>query len=113
MSIYAKDFDVGDIKPFSTRLNTSDLGKKIRASLDVLHEGRNLNAFISVCSSRQLQDYLKQVDTSLPLTGVTFSVKDNILTKAFPTTVGSTIFKDFKPAYNAVIVDQLEKAGAF
>ena len=44
--------------------------------------------------------------------GVPIALKDNVCTKGILTTAGSRILSNYKPVYNAEIVDRLKKAGA-
>src|SRR5699024_4147687 len=44
--------------------------------------------------------------------GIPIALKDNIYIKDEMTTVGSKIHKDFKPEYDATVVDKLTQAGA-
>ncbi len=43
--------------------------------------------------------------------GIPFAVKDVLFTKDAPTTAGSDIYRDFRPAKNALVVDRLFDAG--
>lgn len=52
------------------------------------------------------------VDESRPLWGVPLTIKDALVTKAFPTTAASRILEGFRPPYNACAVDRLLAAGA-
>src|SRR3972149_9370813 len=47
----------------------------------------------------------------LPLSGIPFGVKDIFNTKAFPTEMGSPIWKNFTPGNNARVVDSLLNSG--
>jgi aspartyl-tRNA(Asn)/glutamyl-tRNA(Gln) amidotransferase subunit A len=47
-----------------------------------------------------------------PLHGVPVALKDNISTRAMPTTAGSRILDGYHPAYDATVVRRLEQAGA-
>ncbi len=47
-----------------------------------------------------------------PLAGVPVAVKDNICTRALPTTASSKILASFVPPYDATVVTRLEDAGA-
>lgn len=47
-----------------------------------------------------------------PLAGVPVAVKDNICTREMLTTCSSKILSNFKPAYDAFVVEQLKAAGA-
>ncbi len=59
------------------------------------------------------QAYLKYKSRGrlLPLDGIPFGVKDIFNTKAFPTQMGSPLWKDFTPGNNARVVDSLIFAG--
>ena len=47
-----------------------------------------------------------------PLAGVPVAVKDNICTDWMTTTAASRIIENYRPPYNATVVDRLLKAGA-
>ena len=47
-----------------------------------------------------------------PLHGVPIALKDLVNTKGIPTTCASVILKDFKPDYDAAVVERLNAAGA-
>ena len=47
-----------------------------------------------------------------PLHGIPVLVKDEIDTAGMPTTLGTVIFKDYRPTRDAFVVDKLRKAGA-
>jgi aspartyl-tRNA(Asn)/glutamyl-tRNA(Gln) amidotransferase subunit A len=46
-----------------------------------------------------------------PLTGIPVAIKDNICVKGFPTTCASRILQNFRPPYDATVVERLEKSG--
>ena len=74
-----------------------------------------LNAFLALNedAARAHATRLDQdSDTSLPLRGVPFSVKDQIITQGLETTCGSNILKGFIPPYQSTVVQRLEDAGA-
>jgi amidase len=47
-----------------------------------------------------------------PLHGITILVKDEIDTAGMPTTLGTVVFKDYRPPKDAFAIDKLRKAGA-
>jgi aspartyl-tRNA(Asn)/glutamyl-tRNA(Gln) amidotransferase subunit A len=50
--------------------------------------------------------------TVSPLTGIPLAIKDVICTKDITTTCGSNMLKNFKPPYNATVMECLNAAGA-
>jgi aspartyl-tRNA(Asn)/glutamyl-tRNA(Gln) amidotransferase subunit A len=47
-----------------------------------------------------------------PLCGIPLALKDNMCTTDFPTTCASKILRDFRPPYDAHVVERLRRAGA-
>jgi Asp-tRNA(Asn)/Glu-tRNA(Gln) amidotransferase A subunit family amidase len=47
-----------------------------------------------------------------PLHGITILVKDEVDTAGMPTTLGTVVFKDYRPPKDAFAIDKLRKAGA-
>ncbi|MFP4324877.1 MAG: Asp-tRNA(Asn)/Glu-tRNA(Gln) amidotransferase subunit GatA, partial [Desulfonatronovibrio sp.] len=47
-----------------------------------------------------------------PLWGIPITIKDVICTKGLPTTCGSRILENYRPYYEATLVEKLKKAGA-
>ena len=78
----------------------------------------SINAFISTNKEEALkraQDVQAKIfsgELTGPLAGVPVAIKDNICTKGVKTTCASKILGDFKPPYNATVVEKLEAAGA-
>src|SRR5262245_47735666 len=47
-----------------------------------------------------------------PLHGITILVKDEVDTEGMPTTLGTVVFKDYRPPKDAFVIDKLRNAGA-
>jgi aspartyl-tRNA(Asn)/glutamyl-tRNA(Gln) amidotransferase subunit A len=76
-----------------------------------------LNIFCSISGEEALRqaaavDQKIETGVCLPLAGVPFTIKDDFMYKALPTTLGSPQFKNFYPPYNAAAVERLTSAGA-
>lgn len=73
------------------------------------------NTWISLISQQQLEDYIRCLESAdqstLPLYGVPFAVKDNIDLQGLPTTAGCEAYT-YHPDESAFVVDILIKAGA-
>jgi aspartyl-tRNA(Asn)/glutamyl-tRNA(Gln) amidotransferase subunit A len=67
----------------------------------------------SVQSFLRLNEEEPEGRASGPLAGVPVAVKDNICTDWLTTTAGSRILENFRPPYNATVVDRLRAAGAY
>lgn len=108
-----------------------ELGKKIKngevtsveATKAVLDEIKkkdgDINAYITVIEEEALaraEEVQKRIEAGefadSPLAGVPVSIKDNISTKGIKTSCASKILGDFKPPYDATVIDKLNKAGA-
>ncbi|WP_152658594.1 amidase [Oceanobacillus sp. CFH 90083] len=77
-----------------------------------------INSFITV-NREDVLEQAKQAEQEIeageykgPLHGIPIGLKDLIYTKNLKTTMGSEIFKDYLPEYNATVVDKLKEAGA-
>ncbi|MFC7392204.1 amidase [Scopulibacillus cellulosilyticus] len=77
-----------------------------------------VNAFITVCFDHAMNVALKAEKEIMngnirsPLHGIPIGLKDLIFTKGIKTTMGSGVYKDFVPDYDAAVVTQLKQAGA-
>lgn len=76
-----------------------------------------LNSFITVCEQEAFlgakiaQEKINS-GIQMPLTGIPFSLKDNICTKDVKTTCASKMLLDFVPPYNATAAEKLFSQGA-
>lgn len=78
---------------------------------------KNYNAYITICDealekAQLIQTKILSNELNSPLAGVPVAIKDNICTKGILTTCASKMLSNFKPIYNATVIDKLEEAGA-
>lgn len=76
----------------------------------MLEAKRKFNAFITLKSIDEIEKELEEANG--PLKGLLLPVKDNISTKDVLTTCGSKMLSNYKPPYNAHVIDVLLGAGA-
>ncbi|KAI5269457.1 A subunit of putative glutamyl-tRNA amidotransferase [Aureobasidium subglaciale] len=106
--------------------------QRVQQCLERQAQYAGLNAFVTRASATQLQDAASAIadsnefngrpifqimrnglmQTDSVLVGRTIAVKDNIVTKDYPTTASSRILDEYKSPYNATVVDKLISAGA-
>jgi len=101
------------------RAGRTDSETIVSESLDRIarHDGA-LHACLSVADRGAALEAARRQDrvraegrAPSPLAGVPILVKDNISTRAFPTTCGSRILAGYRPPYDAHVVERLESAG--
>lgn len=90
-----------------------------QAMLDNIESNdKDINAYITVdkegalARAEEIQVAIDAGEELSPLAGVPMAVKDNICTKDTLTSCGSKMLYNFKPPYNATVVDRLNDAGA-
>ena len=79
--------------------------------------GPKLNAIITLNpkaleDAERLDAHYKNSGFAGPLHGIPILIKDEIDTAGMPTTLGSVIFKEYRPPLDAFVVARLKKAGA-
>lgn len=82
-----------------------------------MEQRQSLNHFLAVAhdaaiEQAQQSDERHTAGRTLPLDGMVVAVKDNLSTRAFPTTCASKILKDYRPVYDATVVQRLYSNGA-
>ncbi|QIL50979.1 Asp-tRNA(Asn)/Glu-tRNA(Gln) amidotransferase subunit GatA [Weissella coleopterorum] len=73
-------------------------------------------AFITLMETNALEQAKKidqaGVSSAQMLAGIPFGIKDNMVTKGVQTTAASRMLHDFKPIYDATVLERLSQAGA-
>lgn len=74
---------------------------------------KEINSYITVTydeARKNAESAQKLIDSgeAKPLTGIPLSVKDNICTKGIKTTCASHMLEDFKPVYDATVMEKLK-----
>lgn len=91
------------------------IGEVIKA---IRKQNSELNAYITICEeeayqqARRLQAEIDRGKVRSPLHGVPIAVKDVVFTKGCRTTMGSKVYTDFIPHYDATVIRKLKRAGA-
>src|SRR5215469_16466379 len=102
----------------SGRLTTRQL---VQGYLDRINaydkQGPNINSIITInpnalAEADRLDAVFRASGLVGPLHGIPILVKDEIDTAGMPTTLGTVVFKDYRPPHDAFVIDKLRKAGA-
>ncbi len=84
-----------------------------------IEKRKKINAFITLLKESALEQ-ARQIDNQYSnnkitkeqfIAGIPMAIKDNICLKSFPATCGSKILSNFKPPYNASIVNRINHHG--
>lgn len=93
----------------------------VQQYLDRIHaydqQGPKINSIITLNPTAleeadKLDSQYKKSGLVGPLHGIPVLVKDEIDTAGMPTTLGTVVFKDYRPPLDAFVVSKLKKAGA-
>lgn len=84
--------------------------KYLQGVFQRIEQCRRLNIFTAY-DQTVIERQLDGLNGDLPLHGVPFAVKDNILTKDYPTSNGTPALKDWQPGADAEIVKQARRLG--
>lgn len=96
---------------------TTSCAERTDAMLSAIDDGTNLNAFLAVDADgtrNQARESDERYAAGLarPLEGMVIAVKDNISLKGLPMTCGSRLLENFRPVYDATVIERLRDAGA-
>lgn len=96
-----------DSKEIGAREVTEEYLKRIEET------DKEINSYITVTydeARKNAESAQKLIDSgeAKPLTGIPLSVKDNICTKGIKTTCASHMLEDFKPVYDATVMEKLK-----
>src|SRR5947199_7926400 len=80
-------------------------------------QGPNINSVITInpdalAEADRLDAAFRSSGLAGPLHGIAILVKDEIDTAGLPTTLGTVVFKDYRPPNDAFVIDKLRKAAA-
>src|SRR5262249_21443746 len=80
-------------------------------------QGPNINSIITInpnaiAEADRLDAAFRASGLVGPLHGITILVKDEVDTEGMPTTLGTVVFKDYRPPKDAFVIDKLRKGGA-
>ncbi len=76
-----------------------------------------VKAYVTV-TEKEARDQAREADKKIkegsaaPLTGIPLGIKDVICTEGIPTTCSSRMLRDFRPPFNATVMEKLEAQGA-
>ncbi len=97
------------------KISSLELTKSILERLNSIDP--KVRSFVTI-TERDALEQAKKADEHIsqgrytPLMGIPMAIKDNICTKHVPTTCSSKMLQNFKPPYNATVIDRLNARGA-
>ena len=99
----------GETSPVEITRMELDRIEKLQPSL---HPFATVTADLALAQAEAREKELKSGMDRGPLHGVPFAVKDLCFTKGIPTASGTSIYRDWRPDYDATVVERLREAGA-
>ncbi|MDR3190194.1 MAG: Asp-tRNA(Asn)/Glu-tRNA(Gln) amidotransferase subunit GatA [Lactobacillaceae bacterium] len=113
------DFLTTDLTDLHTKLVNKEISavELTQATLDnIAATDDKYEAFITVMHAEALakaaQVDAQGIDANNILSGIPYGIKDNMVTEGVTTTAASHILENFKPIYNAAVVEKLADAGS-
>ncbi|HLX56310.1 MAG TPA: Asp-tRNA(Asn)/Glu-tRNA(Gln) amidotransferase subunit GatA [Ktedonobacteraceae bacterium] len=85
---------------------------RIRAVDDKVKAFTTVTGDLAMKQAQEADRHFQNGDTVSPLTGIPLAIKDVICTKGINTTCGSNMLKDFKPPFDATVMERLKASGA-
>ncbi|UQS83236.1 Asp-tRNA(Asn)/Glu-tRNA(Gln) amidotransferase subunit GatA [Bombilactobacillus thymidiniphilus] len=95
-------------KLVTKQISNAELAQATLDNIDKTND--TINSFISVNTSIG-QEPAFEIAADQPLQGIPLAIKDNILTKDLKTTAASKMLANFRPIYEATVVDRALRAG--
>ena len=101
----------------SVNKGTITVSSLTQTILHDIEKKKELNHFLTVAHETSLIEAQKADERiasgqNLPLDGMIVALKDNLCTTSMPTTCASKILENFRPVYNATVVERLRNNGA-
>src|SRR5438034_9236906 len=85
--------------------------ERIRAVEDKVKAFTLVTDDLALQQAKEADRRIARGEALAPLTGIPLAIKDVICTKGITTTCGSRMLKDFKPPYDATVMERLNAAG--